>query len=96
VAQHGARVVPLTLEVTKPAEITAAAEAANDVTLVNNAGVATGFGAALTDPAIIVNGKTERDVNVLGTPQAARAQRCMASSAGMRMRMRVKTSCFWC
>jgi NAD(P)-dependent dehydrogenase (short-subunit alcohol dehydrogenase family) len=66
-------VVPLTLEVTKPAELTAAAEAANDVTLVNNAGVATGLGAALTDPAIIVNGKTERDVNVLGTPQATRA-----------------------
>jgi len=66
-------VVPLTLEVTKPAEITATEDAANDVTLVNNAGVATGLGAALTDPAIIVNGNTERDVNVLGTPQATRA-----------------------
>ncbi len=68
VAAHGGRVVPVQLDVTKPAEITAAAALAGDVTfLINNAGIATGLGASITDPAIVEDGRKEWEVNVQGT-----------------------------
>jgi len=68
VARSAGRVVAVQIDVTKPAEITAAAAAAPDVTLlINNAGVATGLGASFTDPAIVADGQYEWQVNVQGT-----------------------------
>jgi NAD(P)-dependent dehydrogenase (short-subunit alcohol dehydrogenase family) len=65
------RVLPLTLDVTDPASVTAAAQAAPDVTvLVNNAGVLT-FGSALTGDLA----GFERDLatNYVGTLRVTRA-----------------------
>ena len=71
VAGGDPRVQPLTLDVTDPASVTAAAAAAPDVTvLVNNAGVLA-FGTALTGDL----GSFERDLatNYLGTLRVTRA-----------------------
>lgn len=68
VARHGGRVVALQLDVTKQAQITAAASAAPDVQLlVNNAGVAAMMGAPFTDPQWLQAGRQEMDVNYFGT-----------------------------
>jgi NAD(P)-dependent dehydrogenase (short-subunit alcohol dehydrogenase family) len=61
----GPRVVPLTLDVTKPEQIAAAAKKANDVTLlVNNAGVLTAFNVLTTGQAEI---DADYRTNVFGT-----------------------------
>jgi len=68
VAAGGGRVVPVRLDVTVPDEIRAAAALARDVQLlINNAGVAAQFGGGLTDERWIAAGRTEFEVNVLGT-----------------------------
>ena len=62
------RVVPIALDVTRPAAIRAAVAAAPDVTLlVNNAGIAARMGGAFTDPGWLDAGREEFEVNVLGT-----------------------------
>jgi len=67
-ARHGARVVALQLDVTNPAQITAAAAAASDLQLlVNNAGFAGHAGGVFTDPKWITAGRQEMDVNFFGT-----------------------------
>ncbi len=67
-ARHGARVVPLELDVTDPAQIAKAAATASDVQLlVNNAGFAGHAGAPLTDPKWLTAGRREMDVNFFGT-----------------------------
>jgi NAD(P)-dependent dehydrogenase (short-subunit alcohol dehydrogenase family) len=67
VAASGGRVVPLTLDVTRPEEVRAAAAAAGDVRLlVNNAGVVGKFDGALTDQAWPAAARDEFEVNVLG------------------------------
>ena len=68
VARHGSRVVPLQLDVTKAAQIAAAAAAATDVDLlVNNAGIVGFHGGDFTDPQWIEGGRREMEVNFLGT-----------------------------
>lgn len=65
-ASHG-RVVQVTLDVTRPDQVRAAAALAPDVTLVvNNAGVVAQFGAAFTDASWLEAGRQEYEVNVLG------------------------------
>jgi NAD(P)-dependent dehydrogenase (short-subunit alcohol dehydrogenase family) len=65
---HGGRLEVLALDVTREAEVKAAAERAGDVSLlVNNAGVALQFGSPLTDPEWLHAGRREYEVNVLGT-----------------------------
>ena len=62
------RVVPIALDVTRPAAIRAAVAAAPDVTLlVNNAGIAAQWGGAFADPGWLAAGREEFEVNVLGT-----------------------------
>lgn len=68
IARHGARVVPLELDVTNPAQVAAAAAAASDVQLlVNNAGFAGHLGSAFTDPKWLSAGRQEMEVNFFGT-----------------------------
>jgi NAD(P)-dependent dehydrogenase (short-subunit alcohol dehydrogenase family) len=68
VARHGARVVPLQLDVTDAAQIAAAAATATDVDLlVNNAGIVGFHGGDFTDPKWIEGGRQEMEVNFLGT-----------------------------
>ena len=55
------------VDVTNPSEVEAAAAAAEDVTLlVNNAGVATGLGLVMSDPAVMPGAVTEMEVNYVG------------------------------
>jgi NAD(P)-dependent dehydrogenase (short-subunit alcohol dehydrogenase family) len=66
-----ARVVALTVDVTDPAQVKAAAAAAADVELlVNNAGVATSFSILQGDPAHL---RRDLEVNVHGTLEVVRA-----------------------
>jgi len=68
VHRHGARVVPLQLDVTNAAQIAAAAATATDIDLlVNNAGIVGFFGGAFTDPKWLEVGRQEMEVNFLGT-----------------------------
>jgi len=68
VARHGARVTPLELDVTNPAQIAAAAATATDVDLlVNNAGIVGFLGGEFTDPNWIEGGRQEMEVNFFGT-----------------------------
>ncbi|MCA9171457.1 MAG: SDR family oxidoreductase [Planctomycetales bacterium] len=72
VQAHGDRVVPIELDVTKPATITAAARSASDVTLVvNNAGVLRT--ATPLDPGAFDALTFEIDVNVFGLMRMAQA-----------------------
>ncbi|HLK92453.1 MAG TPA: SDR family oxidoreductase [Polyangia bacterium] len=65
------RVVPLTLDTTKPAQVAAAAKRAGDVTLlVNNAGVATSYAALTTSAADL---EADFRTNVHGTLEVIRA-----------------------
>ena len=67
-AAHPDRLEILTLDVTREAEVKAAAERAGNVSLlVNNAGVAVHFGAPATDAEWLRAGREEVDVNLLGT-----------------------------
>jgi NAD(P)-dependent dehydrogenase (short-subunit alcohol dehydrogenase family) len=67
-ARHGARVVPIALDVTDDAQIAAAAKQSSDVTLlVNNAGVAAFAGGEFTDAQWLTAGRAEMDVNFFGT-----------------------------
>ncbi len=67
-ARHGRKVVALELDVTKAAQISAAAARAPDVQLlVNNAGVAAHVGGAFTDSHWVSAGRQEMDVNFFGT-----------------------------
>jgi NAD(P)-dependent dehydrogenase (short-subunit alcohol dehydrogenase family) len=67
-ARHGARIVPLQLDVTLSAQIAAAAAAASDVQLlVNNAGFAGRAGESFADLQWIVAGRQEMEVNFFGT-----------------------------
>ncbi|MBY0267061.1 MAG: SDR family oxidoreductase [Burkholderiales bacterium] len=66
-ARHGSRVVALQLDVTQPAQIAAAAQAAPDVQLlVNNAGYAGHSGGAFTDAQWLAEGRKEMEVNYFG------------------------------
>lgn len=68
VAAHGGRVVAVELDVTKEAQVMAAARQAKDVTLlINNAGVATLLGAEFADAAWRSSGRDEMEVNLFGT-----------------------------
>lgn len=67
-ARHGARVVPVALDVTVPDQIQAAVAAAPDLeVLVNNAGVVGQFMGDFTDPHWLEAGRQEMDVNFFGT-----------------------------
>lgn len=67
VASSGGRVVPIRLDVTRPADVRAAAAVADDVQLlINNAGVVAKFGGELTDGQWLAAGREEYEVNVLG------------------------------
>ncbi len=68
VDRHGARVVPLQLDVTDAEQIATAAATATDVDLlVNNAGVVGYHGGDFTDPKWIEGGRQEMEVNFFGT-----------------------------
>lgn len=68
VAKYGARIVPLTLDITDGGQVTAAAAQASDVQLlINNAGVAGHLGGAFEDPQWIPAGRQEFEVNFFGT-----------------------------
>jgi len=74
VKRHGARVVAVRLDVTRPGEVENAAAQAGDVRLlVNNAGVAAHAGAPFTDAAWHEAGRREMDVNVFGTLSVTQA-----------------------
>lgn len=65
------RVVPLKLDITKPAEVTAAVKSAGDVdVLVNNAGVANGGDIIATSPEGLAG---DMDVNYFGTVRMMQA-----------------------
>ncbi len=67
-ARHGARLVPVKLDVTRPADISAAVAGAPDLQLlVNNAGVAAHVGGSFTDARWIEAGREEMEVNFFGT-----------------------------
>lgn len=62
------RVVPIALDVTDATQVSTLASQAPDVTLlINNAGVASHAFAPFGDPAWLTAGRTEFEVNVLGT-----------------------------
>jgi NAD(P)-dependent dehydrogenase (short-subunit alcohol dehydrogenase family) len=62
------RVVPVALDITRPAAIRAAVAAAPDVTLlINNAGVVAQWGAEFTDARWLTAAREEFEVNALGT-----------------------------
>lgn len=74
VERYGERVVPVELDVTNAAQVSAAAELANDVDLlVNNAGVAEHGEADFGDEAWIEAGKREFEVNTIGTLRVTQA-----------------------
>jgi NAD(P)-dependent dehydrogenase (short-subunit alcohol dehydrogenase family) len=65
-------VIPVQLDITSPAEVSAVARRCGDVTLlVNNAGILTG-GAALSEDAV-ENGRREFETNVIGPLSMSRA-----------------------
>jgi NAD(P)-dependent dehydrogenase (short-subunit alcohol dehydrogenase family) len=67
VKKHGARVVPLELDVTKPADVANAVARATDLQLlINNAGIATNVSASFTDQTLIEAARREIEVNVFG------------------------------
>jgi NAD(P)-dependent dehydrogenase (short-subunit alcohol dehydrogenase family) len=67
-AEYGARVVPLLLDIENPEHIRAAVERAGDIDiLVNNAGLVAHAAAPFDDPAWLVAGRREMEVNVFGT-----------------------------
>lgn len=71
VAEHGARIVPLVLDVTKDATLRAAADRAADATvLVNNAGLLASYGVLDSSLAAI---REDFEVNAFGTLAATRA-----------------------
>ncbi len=73
-AAGNGRVVGLQLDVTKVADIRAAAERATDVNLlVNNAGVVQQLGGALADSSWVEAGRVEMDVNLFGAFEMTRA-----------------------
>jgi NAD(P)-dependent dehydrogenase (short-subunit alcohol dehydrogenase family) len=68
VAQSGGRVVPLTLDITRPDQIGAAVAEAGDVALlINNAGIVAQFAGEFTDPRWLTAAREEYEVNVVGT-----------------------------
>jgi short-subunit dehydrogenase len=68
VALGAGRVVPIALDVTNASQVATLAEQAPDVTLlINNAGVVSHAFGAFADPAWLEAGRTEFEVNVLGT-----------------------------
>jgi NAD(P)-dependent dehydrogenase (short-subunit alcohol dehydrogenase family) len=74
VAEFGARVVPLTLDITDGAQVHAAVAAAGDVDLlVNNAGIANHGFAGFDDATWLEAGRQEYEVNVLGTLRVSQA-----------------------
>lgn len=65
---HPGRVTPVAVDVTNPTQVDALPEAVPDLTLlVNNAGIATGFGASITDRATLDWAREEMEVNYFGT-----------------------------
>jgi len=67
-AAHGSRLEVLELDVTREADVAAAAKKATDVALlVNNAGVANAIGAPATDAEWVRVGRQEFDVNFFGS-----------------------------
>jgi NAD(P)-dependent dehydrogenase (short-subunit alcohol dehydrogenase family) len=71
---HPARVVALQLDVTDAAQVAEAASVAGDVDLlVNNAGIATGLGLSIADPAVIDGAMAEMDVNYFGLLRVTQA-----------------------
>jgi NAD(P)-dependent dehydrogenase (short-subunit alcohol dehydrogenase family) len=67
-AAHGSRLEVLKLDVTREADVAAAARRATDVALlVNNAGVGNAIGAPATDPEWARVGRQEFDVNFFGS-----------------------------
>ena len=67
-AAHGSRLEVLQLDVTREADVAAAARKATDVALlVNNAGVANAIGAPATDAEWVRVGRQEFDVNFFGS-----------------------------
>jgi len=67
-ARSEGRVIPVQLDVTSPTDVARAAALASDVQLlVNNAGVAARLGGNFQDPSWVAAGRTELEVNVLGT-----------------------------
>jgi NAD(P)-dependent dehydrogenase (short-subunit alcohol dehydrogenase family) len=67
VAKGGARVVPVELDITNAAQLTAAVAQAGDVTLlINNAGILEQFGASFMETTA-APARREMDVNVFGT-----------------------------
>jgi len=71
IARHDPRIVPITLDVTKPEQVAAAAALARDVTLlVNNAGVCTSYN-VLTTSAVELD--TDYRTHVHGTLDVVRA-----------------------
>ena len=76
-----ARLVPLALDVTDPAAVTAAAERASDVTLlINNAGFM-GFTGAIAAPDL-ANARKEMEVNYFGPLAMTRAFKTALAKAG--------------
>ena len=74
VADHGARVVPLALDVTDDRQVKAAVAVAGDVDLlINNAGIAGHGFAGFDDAAWLEAGRREFEVNVLGTLRVSQA-----------------------
>ncbi len=66
--RHGAKLVPVKVDVTNVEEVNAAAALATDVTLlINNAGVVSHIGNSFTDQKWLEVGQTEMDVNYFGT-----------------------------
>ena len=73
-ARHGAKLVPLTLDVTQTEQVEAAAARAADVQLlINNAGLAAHAGGSFTDRKWIEAGRHEMEVNYLGTLSVSQA-----------------------
>jgi NAD(P)-dependent dehydrogenase (short-subunit alcohol dehydrogenase family) len=72
VAGADGRIVPLALDITRDADITAAAKRCRDVTLlINNAGV--NFNTPLVGIETLANARTEMETNYLGTLAMCRA-----------------------
>jgi len=80
----GDRVVPVELDVTRPDQVTAAAELAGDVNiLVNNAGVANNANVPLVDRAVLDGARHEFEVNVFGLISVTQAfARALSDNGG--------------
>ena len=67
IADSGDRVVAIELDVTKAGQLERAAAAAGDVNLlINNAGIATGFGKSIIDRDYLEHARAEMEVNYFG------------------------------